>query len=312
MKFASVKAEGKNYKNPATWISRFAPTPSGYLHFGSLVSVLAVALDSHAHAGEWVLRFDDSDRLRIREQARASIVHDLDSFGFSWSNASTIKSDRNETYFKIAQELVSAGLAYACDCSRTDIASRVLARNNYPRVYPGTCRNLGKEPAPDRAIRIRVPNQIIRVIDRWYGPIDQNLMESVGDFVIWRRDSVPSYHLTTVLDDANTGIGSIVRGCDLINSTLRQVYLQRLLGLPTPSYAHHPIVTLRGQKMGKSTGARRLNSSHASRSLSRALRFLGQSPPPTLETASVDEVWFWARENWQECNIRARILKASV
>lgn len=308
MRFASAKAEGESESNQNTWISRFAPTPTGNLHFGSLVSALAVALDSHAHGGHWLLRFDDSDRFRVKEQARISIIQDLIAFGFHSPKPPRTQSARNEAYFKAAMELVSRGMAYACDCSRQDIASTAIRRNNDGGlIYPGTCRNLAKEPTPDRAIRVRVPDKNIRVTDRWCGPIAQNLTESVGDFVIWRRDSVPSYHLATVLDDAAMGVSAIVRGQDLIDSTPRQVYLQQLLGVATPSYAHHPLVTLRGRKIGKSTGARRLCPLSASRALSRALRFLGQAPPINLGAESTEEVWTWAYQHWNERNVKSRI-----
>ncbi|MQA57960.1 tRNA glutamyl-Q(34) synthetase GluQRS [Pseudomonas piscis] len=273
------------------YIGRFAPTPSGYLHFGSLVAALASYLDARAVGGRWLLRMEDLDPPREEPGAQAAILKALESYGFEWDGEMIRQSERHDAYAQVLDRLFNQGLAYACTCSRKQLES-------YQGIYPGLCRNLG-HARDDAAIRLRVPELEYHFIDRVQGQFRQHLGREAGDFVIRRRDGLYAYQLAVVLDDAWQGITDIVRGADLLDSTPRQLYLQELLGLPQPRYLHVPLITQPdGHKLGKSYRSPPLAEDQAPPLLLRALRALGQNPPAELDGASVAEIMQWGTHHW--------------
>lgn len=284
------------------YVGRFAPTPSGYLHFGSLFAALASYLDARAVGGGWLLRMEDIDPPREMPGAQAAIVETLRRYGFVWDGAMLRQSQRQAAYEAAIEHLLDAGLAYACTCSRKQLQA-------YPGAYPGFCRDAGHSPR-DAAIRLRVPDREYIFCDRVQGDYRQHLGREVGDFVIRRRDGLVAYQLAVVLDDAWQGVTDVVRGADLLDSTPRQLYLQELLGLPQPRYLHLPlIIQPDGNKLGKSYRSPPLAPNEASPLLLRALRALGQQPAAELTGTPAAEILTWAIVHWDAGRIpRTRAL----
>jgi len=273
------------------YIGRFAPTPSGYLHFGSLVAALASWLDARAAGGRWLVRMEDLDPPREVAGAQAAILQTLDSYGLHWDGEVVYQSLRHDAYQQVIDRLLAQGLAYACTCSRKQLEP-------YQGIYPGTCRNAG-HTTEDAAIRVRVPELLYRFEDRVQGAYSQHLGRESGDFVIRRRDGLYAYQLAVVLDDAWQGVTDIVRGADLLDSTPRHLYLQELLGLPQPRYLHVPlIIQPDGNKLGKSYRSPPLDPDQAAPLLVRALRALGQAPEADLPDGSVQDVLGWGVAHW--------------
>jgi glutamyl-Q tRNA(Asp) synthetase len=273
------------------YIGRFAPTPSGYLHFGSLVAALASWLDARAADGRWLVRMEDLDPPREVAGAQAAILQTLDSYGLHWDGEVVYQSLRHDAYQQVIDRLLAQGLAYACTCSRKQLEP-------YQGIYPGTCRNAG-HTTEDAAIRVRVPELLYRFEDRVQGAYSQHLGRESGDFVIRRRDGLYAYQLAVVLDDAWQGVTDIVRGADLLDSTPRHLYLQELLGLPQPRYLHVPlIIQPDGNKLGKSYRSPPLDPDQAAPLLVRALRALGQAPEADLADGSVQDVLGWGVAHW--------------
>jgi glutamyl-Q tRNA(Asp) synthetase len=274
------------------YIGRFAPTPSGYLHFGSLVAALASYLDARAVGGRWLLRIEDLDPPREVAGAQSAILSTLESYGFEWDGPVMRQSERHDAYAEVLQRWLSQGLAYACTCSRKQLEA-------YQGIYPGLCRNAG-HPWADAAIRLRVPELSYAFTDRVQGDFAQHLGREVGDFVIRRRDGLYAYQLAVVIDDAAQGINNIVRGADLLDSTPRQLYLQELLGASAPRYLHVPLITQPdGHKLGKSYRAPPLPTAQARPLLLRALRALGQEAPTQLLELTPSAILNWAAQHWQ-------------
>jgi glutamyl-Q tRNA(Asp) synthetase len=291
-------------KSPA-YIGRFAPTPSGFLHFGSLVAALASYLDARAASGQWLVRMEDLDPPREAPGAQAAILHTLESYGFEWDGEVVYQSQRHAAYDEVIERLFTQGLAYACTCSRKQLEP-------YQGIYPGLCRNAG-HGQQDAAIRLRVPELSYHFIDRVQGRFEQHLGREVGDFVIRRRDGLYAYQLAVVLDDAWQGVTDIVRGADLLDSTPRQLYLQELLGLRQPRYLHIPlIIQPDGHKLGKSYRSPPLQGEEATPLLLRALRALGQQPDPALAGASPQEVLTWAIAHWDAAGIARTLTLAEA
>lgn len=275
----------------SSYIGRFAPPPSGHLHFGSLVAALASYLDARAVGGRWLLRMEDLDPPREEPGAQAAILKALESYGFEWDGEMVRQSERHAAYAEVLDRLFNQGLAYACTCSRKQLEP-------YHGIYPGLCRNAGHSQE-DAAIRLRVPELEYRFTDRVQGEFRQHLGRDVGDFVIRRRDGLYAYQLAVVLDDAWQGVTDIVRGADLLDSTPRQLYLQELLGLPQPRYLHVPLITQPdGHKLGKSYRSPPLAADQATPLLLRALRALGQKTDSEMVHASPREVLSWGIEHW--------------
>jgi glutamyl-Q tRNA(Asp) synthetase len=281
-----------------SYIGRFAPSPTGPLHKGSLIAALASFLDARAHRGQWLVRIEDIDEARTVEGAAENILHCLDAFGMRRDGEVVWQSRRKPLYEAAFQRL--GGHVYACGCTRKEIAdSRVGLASDGAAVYPGTCRR-GLAPGKTaRAYRLRVPDDASECIsfeDRWVGTVTQHLATEVGDFVLKRADGFWAYQLAVVVDDAEQGVTHVVRGADLLDSTPRQIYLQRLLGVPTPRYLHVPVVTnAAGEKLSKQTGALALDTDNPLKELLWAAGFL-QLPLP--EVRSVEEFWKAALAAW--------------
>lgn len=279
---------------------RFAPSPTGPLHFGSLIAAVASFLDAQAHAGAWLVRMEDVDASRNVPGAADDILTTLDAFGFEWEGEVLWQSTRHEAYGEALGRLKADGLAYACACSRKEIAELAGQQAiDGGLVYPGTCRLGMRAGRAARAWRLQVDSADIVFEDRLQGCISQQLERDVGDFVLLRADGLFAYQLAVTVDDHFQGISDIVRGADLLASTPRQICLQRCLGYAMPSYAHLPVASnAAGEKLSKQTLAPALDRGRAAELLVKALIFLGQPAPLELCRASVAEVWAWAHENW--------------
>ena len=273
-------------------VGRFAPSPTGPLHFGSVVTALASYLDVQAQGGRWLLRIDDLDLPRIERGASASILATLEALALEWHGPVVYQSTRGAAYADALAQLEAQRLIYRCRCSRKSIG---------PRAYPGTCRakRLGGDGAC-LAWRVRVDAEPIVVRDVLQGDYAQQLASHCGDFVVRRADGVYAYHLAAVVDDAWSGVTQITRGSDLLESTPRQIHLQRLLGLTTPRYAHLPVVLdSHGDKLSKQTHAPAVTPSDAAFALFHALAFLGLAPAADMVGAAAADLLAWARPRWQ-------------
>ncbi len=292
---------------PATYRGRFAPSPSGPLHFGSLVAALGSYLDARANGGQWLLRIEDVDEPRTMPGAAEGILRTLEAFGFEWDGEVVVQSERLDRYHAALVRLQADGMAYPCACSRSEIAAATqIAAIDGGLVYPGSCRaGLGAGKAA-RAWRLRVPDREFSFVDRVQGPSRQNLEREVGDFVLLRADGQYAYQLAVVVDDAAQGVNAVVRGVDLIASTARQIWLQQCLGVPTPSYAHLPVVVnAAGEKLSKQTLAAAVTPIGGSALLARALTFLGHAVPGEVRDLPVADFWRWAIANWSIARVPA-------
>ncbi len=277
---------------------RFAPSPTGPLHFGSLVAAVGSYLDARSQGGEWLLRMEDLDPPREMAGAADSILKTLEAYGLYWDGPVIYQSRREQFYRASLDSLRATGNLYHCACSRSEIAE-ALPPDKPAGFYTGTCRN-GLPPGREaRSIRLRTTQTDIRFSDRLQGAQGERLADTSGDFILRRDDGLFYYQLAVVVDDAEQGITDIVRGVDLLDSTCKQIYLQQLLELPTPRYMHLPIaVNDQGEKLSKQTRARPVSCEHSSRTLCAALRFLGQPLDSGLEKAPVGEIWQWALAHW--------------
>ena len=282
---------------------RFAPTPSGPLHFGSMVAAVGSYLDAKSQSGDWLLRIDDLDPPRVMPGATDGILYALERVGLRWDEAVVFQSGRGEAYRDALERLRARNLIYPCGCSRKEIDEAAIAGID-SSVYPGTCRH-GMPPGRTmRSQRVRTDGASVEFDDRLQGRIRQQLAAEIGDFVLWRIDGVFSYHLACAVDDGDAGITHVVRGADLIDSTPRQIYLQRLLGLPEPEYLHLPIaVNAQGEKLSKQTLAPAVDTRSPAEVVAQVLQFLGQVPPPDLAGAKVDELLSWAISHWRRASL---------
>lgn len=274
------------------YTGRFAPSPSGPLHFGSLVTALASWLDARAAGGRWLLRIEDVDGPRTVAGAEALILADLEHHGLHWDGEVLRQSRRTAVYEAALAQLQAAGRLYACTCSRARLAASGAASGPAGLVYPGFCRNAGHAPAAGRALRLRIDDAMtVGFTDRLQGPQAQCLGREVGDHVLRRADGLIAYALAVVVDDGEQGVTHVVRGADLLTSTPRQIFLQQQLGLPQPAYLHLPLVTdARGDKLSKLTRAPPLPGGDPRPALHEALAFLGQRQlPADLSTTELLE-----------------------
>jgi glutamyl-Q tRNA(Asp) synthetase len=283
----------------SNYVGRFAPSPTGPLHRGSLVAALASYLDARAHDGTWLVRIEDIDEARTVPGAAEDILATLQVFGMPHDGEVVWQSRRKALYQAAFEQL--GGMVYPCGCTRREIAdSRIGIASDGAAVYPGTCRH-GLAPGKSaRAYRLRVPetgDDGICFEDRWMGTVCQQLATEVGDFVLKRADGFWAYQLAVVVDDADQGVTHVVRGADLLDSTPRQIYLQRLLGVRTPEYLHVPVVTNAiGEKLSKQTGAQPLDKSKPLEELIAVAGFLGL---PTEDASTIDRFWELAISGWQ-------------
>jgi glutamyl-Q tRNA(Asp) synthetase len=278
-------------------VGRFAPSPTGPLHFGSLLAAVASYLQARVNDGRWLLRIEDIDPPREQAGAADSIIRALERYGFKWDGPIYFQRRSRDLHAAALDQLLASGDAYRCGCSRSDLAD--CPRGPLGTIYPGTCRT-GCE-AEEYAIRVRTGNEPVMFHDGLQGAQAQRLESESGDFIIWRRDGLVAYHLAVVVDDFDQGITEVVRGVDLLDSTPRQIWLQRLLGYPTPAYRHIPVaIVADGQKLSKSTGASEVPLDDPAPTLAAALRALGQPLPDVLNTAPIGDIWGWAGENWDD------------
>ncbi len=284
--------------NSKGYIGRFAPSPTGPMHFGTLLAATGSYLQARASGGEWLLRIEDVDTTRTVPGMADHMLRTMQEFGFEWDHEVVIQSRRDDIYADALQRLIDGGLIFPCTCSRKQLADANAA------VYPGTCRARTLPLREQHALRVRVPNQTIAFEDAVMGAQAQKLASECGDFVLRRRDGLYAYQLAVVVDDALQGVTEVVRGADLLESTARQIYLQRALGYATPAYLHLPVaVDEHGAKLGKSTGAAVIDIKQSAAVLSRVLAFLGQNPPVELANETLDNVWHWAIAHWDIRNI---------
>ena len=269
-------------------VGRFAPSPTGELHFGSLVAAVASCLNTRSRGGRWLVRVENIDPPREVAGSADRIIQSLQRFGMRSDEPVLFQAERKSRHRVLVDELLANGQAFSCGCSRKDLPAS--------GVYPGTCRNGIPAGRTARAVRLRVGMEPVEFNDLIQGHTSENLRALTGDFVIWRADDLPAYQLAVVADDAHQGVTEVVRGHDLLGSTARQVHVARCLGLPVPEYAHHPIVVSPDrQKLSKRIQSDPIGTESRAATLTRALRFLGQDCPPGLPLA---DVWDWGLENW--------------
>jgi glutamyl-Q tRNA(Asp) synthetase len=283
-------------------IGRFAPSPTGPLHFGSLLAAIASYCEAKSQGGLWLVRMEDIDKHREMLGAADQILWTLEAFGFEWDGEVVYQSQRSKIYEDALTKLQTKSLIYHCDCSRKEIA---VSYNQRPAqfgidglVYPGTCRHKTVVKNPHSS-RIIVNGEAIAFTDAIQGKLEQNLVRDLGDFVLKRSDGLYAYQLAVVVDDFEQGITHIVRGADLLDSTPRQIYLQQLLGYLTPQYAHIPVASnVGGEKLSKQTLAPAIDAAQASSLLTEALNFLGQQPPKDLSAHAPCDILEWAKQHW--------------
>lgn len=282
------------------YIGRFAPSPTGPLHFGSLLAAVASYLEADNHQGQWLVRMEDLDKPREMPGAADLILKTLEQFGFEWQQTIIYQSQRSDAYEAALQSLKQADLIYPCACTRKEIADSSVQQIGIDGIiYPGTCRHGLPAGKTARAWRIKTTDTDIKFDDAIQGRISQNLAREIGDFVLKRADGLHAYQLAVVVDDAYQNITHILRGADLLDSTSRQIYLQQQLGFSTPQYAHIPVAANTvGEKLSKQTLAQALDPKSASALLVQALDFLRQNPPKTLAQESLPTIWQWAKGNW--------------
>jgi len=287
-------------REQTAYVGRFAPSPTGPLHFGSLVAAVASYLQAKAHNGRWLLRIEDIDPPREQPGASEIIITALARYGFEWHGDLTYQSASQAVHDAALQELIGRELAYPCGCSRRDLA--VFKRGPLGAIYPGTCR-AGCD-SRKTAIRLRTNNEPVVFDDGLQGRQSQLLESESGDFIIRRRDGLIAYHLAVVVDDALQEVTEVVRGIDLMGSTPRQIWLQSQLGYSTPSYIHIPVISNPdGSKLSKLTGAAGIPLDDIEITLTSALSALAQEPPSDLAQSGLQEIWSWAFENWQIENL---------
>jgi glutamyl-Q tRNA(Asp) synthetase len=286
------------------YVGRFAPSPTGALHFGSLIAALASWLDARRAGGRWLVRMEDLDLPRVMPGAADAILRQLETFGLESDGAVVFQSARLDLYRNAIESLQAH--CYPCACTRKELEDSALAIDG-SRIYPGTCR-AGLAPGKTaRALRVRTDDGPIRFTDRVQGEISQSLESEIGDYVVRRADGLFAYQLAVVVDDAAQGVTDVVRGADLLDSTTRQIHLQRLLGYATPRHLHLPVATnVAGEKLSKQTQVADARAAD----IPAALRFLGMHPPSGLASGE----WLgWASKHWDPDRIpRARSIPVAA
>lgn len=276
---------------------RYAPSPTGSLHLGSLLAAVGSYLQARAQGAAWYLRIDDLDAPRVVTGMAEEHQQTLEAFGLRWDGSVVYQSQRGSAYERTLAALLAAGQAFECGCTRRE--AQTGPQGIEGPIYPGTCRAGLPAGRAARSIRLRVPDVVIALDDAVQGHYGQRLATDIGDFVIRRADGITAYQLATVVDDAYQGVAEVVRGADLLSSTPRQIWLQRVLGLATPRYAHLPLlVDDRGHKLSKSEGAAALSARALDAQLWRCLSLLGQHPPDALKDRGITGLLRWATDNW--------------
>ncbi|WP_371376537.1 tRNA glutamyl-Q(34) synthetase GluQRS [Thalassotalea aquiviva] len=270
---------------------RFAPSPSGFLHFGSLLAALASFLDAKHHQGQWLVRIEDIDPPREQPGAADAILQTLDAYGLHWDEDVLYQSNQNDYYETLLAEIASHQHSYHCRCTRADI-------KKIGGIYQGHCKSL-KHPRAGSAIRLVNQAPIFHFNDRLQGLVEVDVNLAKEDFIIHRKDGLFAYQLAVVADDIAQGINHIVRGCDLLEPTARQLTLYRLFKQTAPSYLHIPLaITAEGRKLSKQNFAPAINNANPQPALWQALHFLGQQPPEELKYLSVAHIIDWGISHW--------------
>jgi glutamyl-Q tRNA(Asp) synthetase len=288
---------------PVRYRGRFAPSPSGPLHFGSLVAAVGSFLEARTRGGEWLVRIEDIDPPRCRPGADDQILRALERLGLTWDGPILYQSTRRDAYVEAFEQLRAAERLRPCRCSRAQLAALPSNLSRSPGEelrHPPECVAGSHRAATTPAWRLRVPDLEFEFVDRVQGPQIQNAARSGGDFVVRRRDGGFAYQLAVVVDDAAQGVTDVVRGADLLESTVRQILMQRSLRLPGVTYMHLPLaVDASGAKLSKSGVAPDTGNAVPTQLVVAVLEFLRQAPPPELRRAPLEEVWAWARQQWQ-------------
>jgi len=289
----------------ARYRGRFAPSPTGPLHLGSLVAAMASYLQASVNDGEWLLRIENIDPPREVPGATQSIIQSLQAHGFAWHGDILYQQDNDPVFRDAVQALLDRQLAYACICTREQVRATARVGKSGP-IYPGTCANkqLDATGAAPTAIRVSTADANAAFEDGLQGHVESDLATQIGDFIVRRKDGLIGYNLAVVVDDHHQQMTEIVRGADLLDFTPAQIHVQRLLGLDTPRYVHIPVlINPDGSKLSKQTGAPPLDDLRAAENLFEGLRLLRQQPPTRLANAPVDEIWAWARKHWRMENL---------
>lgn len=282
---------------------RFAPSPTGPLHFGSLIAAISSYAQARQKKGKWLVRIEDLDLPRCDSTSTTHILKALEAYGMQWDEDITYQSQRNEFYQMALDTLIAKKLSYGCACTRKQINQGLSSG-----IYPGTCRNGLKEASSARSIRFRTQHQQISFEDKVQGQYSQNISNDVGDFIIRRSDNLFAYQLAVVVDDEEQHITEIVRGSDLLDSTPRQILLQQSLGYSTPSYMHIPLALgSDGCKLSKQASANPVNTGDPRPTLINALTFLKQQPPRDLHESNIETIWQWIIEHWTTKTIPAQL-----
>lgn len=301
--------------SPHPYIGRFAPSPSGELHFGSLVSALASFLDAHHHHGQWLVRIEDIDPPREQAGAATAILHSLEAHGLTWDGVVVYQSQRLALYEDYLSQLATADLLYRCNCTRQDLAAM-------KGIYNGHCRSRMVDSHQAHALRLKLydlPSHLTALVgdehlsfsDLIQGPQQQNLRMAAGDQILKRKDGLFAYQLAVVVDDISQHITHVIRGSDLLEVTARQIFLYRLLRAPVPHFGHVTLAAhANGQKLSKQNFAPPLMAGNAGTNLWQALAFLGQNPPQELYAATPNELLEWGRQHWELTKVKG--LSASV
>ena len=287
-----------------TYRGRFAPSPTGPLHFGSLIAAVGSYLQAKYYNGDWLIRIDDIDPPREQKGATKDILKTLEDFGFEWDAEVLYQSARQKHYQEAVDELIGQSKAYFCSCSRKSILQKTKHQNEHREtVYPGFCRDssLQKlENSSHLSTRLRSNKGSITFLDKHLGLQKFDIEKDIGDFILQRRDGYFSYHLASGIDDAEQNITEVVRGSDLLSCTPSQIIVQQTLELESPQYCHLPIaVNKTGQKLSKQNHAAAINTKNSMDLLYKTLKFLGQMPPIELLEGDQNDIWHWAKAHWR-------------
>ncbi len=286
-------------------IGRFAPSPTGPLHFGTLVAALGSYLMAKSGGGRWLLRIEDLDPPRVVPGAADAMLLLLEQLGFEWDGKVVWQSHRFERYGQALDQLKGRGLVYDCTCSRREILASAPHPGEEGVIYPGTCRNGIKGSRQARAVRLRVPDEMVSFYDGIFAQQRQNLEREAGDFVLHRSDGLFAYQLAVVVDDIDSGVTQVVRGADLLSSTPRQIYLYRCLNAEVPDYYHLPLAFgENGRKLSKRSGDYGIVTvENGAQMIWRALKFLGQEPEEKLSATIPAELLRWGRDHFSPAAI---------
>ncbi|MCK5895352.1 MAG: tRNA glutamyl-Q(34) synthetase GluQRS [Cocleimonas sp.] len=288
------------------YIGRFAPSPSGPLHFGSLIAATASYLSAKSVQGKWLLRIEDVDKFRIKKNSIYQIIHTLESYGYQWDDDILYQSQRTEAYQDALHSLED--LTYPCTCTRKFLLKQAVI-GAYGMIYPNYCReHMNHADAQQFSIRLRTNNRSIYIDDYLQAPFSQNIEKEVGDFILKRSDAMFSYQLAVVVDDEHQQITDVVRGSDLLDNTPRQLYLQQCLDYKQPNYLHFPTaITPDGKKLSKQNYSPEVDSHHKRHTILRTLHFLGQETPSIEHFSTLETLWDWAIKNWDRDKIPAQM-----